>query len=310
MSFDNKIPTDEDFTGRAVNKHVLSEAIQHPTTIYPAALSLLGVAYMGLVSFDVTSLAVTAGIGAVSIISWIYHYFVRGEAVGQKYIQDLNERRAQLKIQQSDNVAEQCDAVNFREGAKQAGELKEAYVRLREFLKNKLEKQRVMTSQRFLTLAEDTYRQGLLLIDRALANHNILQKLDYYKLTREKQVFENEIKILQRENNPAKQPVIDALLTKTSSHDQRIALYMERKESLERLLAECEQLEAVLDTTYIKVVDLIDNEDGIGRSDVAGELERAVETARRVEEKLRNKLSPDNPDDDIYANYAKEHQKG
>lgn len=303
MAGNTDLPKPGEYSGKAVTAHVFTEALQHPTTLFPAAACLLGAAYMALVSFDPTSFSISVGGGLISVMSWIYHFFVRGKTIGEEYVQSLKEKRVRIKVQQAGDVEEECRAAGFSDGAKEAQELGDAYSRLRDFLEEKLGKRREMTAKRFQILAEDTYQQGLLLLRRALEMYKALKQIDYYKLTREKQAFETEIRIIAREENPSKQPIIDALKSKIESHDKRLVMYTGRKESLEQLMAECEVLESALDTSYLQVVDLVEDEVQLQRSNVAGNLERAVAAARRVEERLRG----DGRDDDsIYLNHDKD----
>ena len=70
-------PTADDFSAGRIKKKILSDAIQHPATLYSAAAALLSGIYMGLVSFDETSFAVALGSGLLSLASFIYYYFIR-----------------------------------------------------------------------------------------------------------------------------------------------------------------------------------------------------------------------------------------
>ncbi|NIM13306.1 MAG: hypothetical protein GTO45_14435 [Candidatus Aminicenantes bacterium] len=293
-------PGAEDFSKKAIEKAVFLEAIQHPTTLYPAALSLLSAAYMVLVSLDPTSLAVAVGSGFLSLVSWIYHYFIRGEAIAESHVQKLKAKRDLHKERQAGNIEEECKTAGFLEGEKEARELKQAYNQLYTFLKEKLEKHRVMTAGRFLILAEETYFQGLQLLKKALTMFNALKQIDNEKLEEEKKTFKKELKAQENKDDESRQPIIEALQTKIRSHEKRLKLYEERNKGLEQLMAQCEVLEATLDTTYLEVVDLIDNEAFMKRSSVAHNLERAVAAARRVEERLRKRESKTFDADDAY----------
>lgn len=296
----SEAPGAEDFSKKSIEKAVFLEALQHPTTLYPAALSLLSAAYMALVSLDPTSLVVAVGSGFLSLVSWIYHYFIRGEAIAENHVQKLKEKRDLYKERQAGNIEEECKAAGFLEGEKEAGELKQAYNQLYTFLKEKMEQKRVMTAGRFLILAEETYRQGLQLLKKALTMFNVLKQIDNEKLEEEKRTFEKELKAREKNGDESRQPVVEALRTKLQSHEKRLKLYEERKRGLEQLMAQCEVLEATLDTTYLEVVDLIDNEAFMKRSSVAENLERAVAAARRVEDRLHKSETNTLDPDDLY----------
>jgi hypothetical protein len=296
-----KIPSAEDFSQRAVSKAVLSEALQHPTTLYPAALSMVSIAYMALVNLSPTSLTVALVSGLLSLASGIFHYFVRGESIAGNYIKELKERRNLHKEQQAGDIEAECRTAGFLEGEKEAKELRQAYDQLYSFLKQRLEQRKVMTAGRFLIMAEETYLQGLQLLKKALVIFNVLKQIDKDKLAEEMKEFEREFKAEEARGDQARKPIIEAYQSRIRSHEKRLTLYSERLESLEQLMAQCEVLEAALDTTYLEVVDLIDEETFIARSGVANNLERAVAAARRVEERLRQRESQTAYDDEIYA---------
>jgi len=301
----DRAPRPEDFSKRAVERAVFHEAIQHPTTLYPAAVSLLGVAYMLLVNLNPASVGVALISGLLSIVSGIFHYFVRGESIAETYIKNLKEKRNQYKEQQAGDIEAECKAAGFLEGEKEARELKHAYTQLYNFLKEKLEKKRVLTAERFIILAEETYLQGLQLLRKALLMFNTLKQIDYEKLSAEKKTFEQELQAQEKRGDDSRKPIIDAIKAKIQSHEKRIKLYLKRKETQEQLMAQCEVLEATLDTTFLEVVDLIGDETFKRRSSVAKNLERAVAAARKVEERLRGSES-EISDYDYSNHYEKE----
>ena len=116
---------------------------------------------MAVVSFDQTAFALALGGGLFSLASWVYHYFVRGEKIAENHVKKLLAKRRKYKEQQGKDIERRCWKTGFSEGAEAAKELKEAYVRLDTFLKEKLEKRQTLTAQRFLTLAEESYQQGI-----------------------------------------------------------------------------------------------------------------------------------------------------
>jgi hypothetical protein len=301
MDRPGKVPSPEDFSQRAVSKAVLSEALQHPTTLYPAALSLVSIAYMAMVNLSPTSLTVALVSGLLSLASGIFHYFVRGETIAENYIKELKERRNLYKEQEAGDIEAECKAAGFQEGAKEAKELRQAYDQLYSFLKEKLEQRKVMTAGRFLIMAEETYLQGLQLLKKALVVFNVLKQIDRDKLAEEMKTIAGELKAEEARGEQARKPLIEAYQSRINSHEKRLRLYSERLESLEQLMAQCEVLEAALDTTYLEVVDLIDEETFTARSSVANNLERAVTAARNVEERLRQRESQSVYDDEIYA---------
>lgn len=300
-------PRPEDFSNKAVTQAVFSEAIQHPTTLFPAAVALLSGLYMGLVSFDETSLAVAVGSGLLSLVSWIYHYFIRGEKIAENYIQELKEKRKDYKKRQVEDIEERCKAAGFAEGEQAARELLEAYTRLYKFLKEKSKKVRSKTAQRFMILAEETYDQGVQFLNKALVLYQALVQIDDKKLIKELRAWQKEVNDLGKYRNEDKEQkdlVIKVLEEKINSHRKRLELFSERRETLKQLMDQCEILEATLDSTYLEVVDLINDDPFFTSSrhdNAASNLEHAVAAARKAEDRLRNLGKQQEKDDSIYT---------
>lgn len=299
-------PKPEDFSNRAVAQAVFSESIQHPTTLFPAAVALLSGLYMGLVSFDATSLAVTVVSGLFTLGSWIYHYFVRGETIAENYIKELKEKRKDYKKQQVEDIEEKCKAAGFTEGQQAARELLEAYNRLYQFLKEKSVKVKSKTAQRFMVLAEETYDQGVQFLNKALVLYQALVQIDEQKLIKELRAWQKEVKSREKYKDKDKEQkdlVIEVLQEKINSHRKRLELFSGRGETLKQLMDQCEVLEATLDSAYLEVVDLIDSDPlmSVKHDNAASNLERAVAAARKAEDRLRNLGKQQEIDDSIYT---------
>jgi hypothetical protein len=303
-------PTAKDYTNAAVVRKVMSEASQHPTTLIPAALAILTGAYMALVSFDTTSFTVAVGSGIASLVSWVYHFFVRGKDIGRDYIKSLNERRKIQKDWQDEDFENQCILEGFKEGEVAAKELKVAYLRLEEFLKDKIEKSQSKSSERFLSLAEDSFNQGMVFLNKGLSLYKALNGMNAPKLNRELKTWKKEVANLEGKASVRdhSQLVVQALQQKIQSHLRRLELFAERSETLKHVMAQCEILEATLDSTYLEVVDLMEGDHHIKQDNAAGSLERAISAARRVEDRLRGIEQGPQYDDSIYESKNQNHK--
>lgn len=297
-------PSPEDFSNRAVMRRVISEATQSPTTLFPAAVAILSGAYMGLVGPSESAFYIAVGGGLLSLLSWVFHYFIRGEKVAAQYINELKDKRQIYKENQTIGIEDECRKVGFIDGQTAAKELNTAYIRLESFLKEKARKDQNASAQRFLILAESSYDQGIVFLSKALSLFKILKQMDQRKLADELKSWQREIEVIsyrrQKEGDSA-DLMIRAIQEKIRSHNRRLELYAEREETLKQALAQCEILEATLDSAYLEVVDLLDTEFRIKQDDVAGNLERAVAAARKVEDHLRGNDKKEEFDDSIYV---------
>ena len=88
----------------------------------------------------------------------------------------------------------------------------------------------------------------------------------------------------------------------TVLEEKRLDRYRRRAEELQTLIAQLNELETALETTYLEVVDLVGQEASAGlfESGAAAHLERAVAAARRVEQRLRGFGSADTRADEEY----------
>ena len=287
------VPGPQEFTREAIYRAVLKDTLQHPLTIFPAAASALGGLYMGLFGLDPTSLAVALGGALVGAGAWVFNYFIRGEALAEKRVAKLRARRERYQHAQVASLEAEWHQAGWPEGAQQARELREAHQKLEEFLTGRLDAEgpgartaeRGLSVQRLMALADDTYREGAVILRSALDTYRALSQVDHGKLQAELAGWQEELRTVRLAGGePAR---VESLETRIASHQRRLQLFRERVESVDRLFAESEALEAALESTYLEAVDLKGPDSLLGHGHAASALERAVSAARRVEDRLR-----------------------
>ncbi len=297
------VPGAEEFTPRAVNRAVLAETVQHPMTILPAAASAVGFLYIGLIGLGPGALAVTFFSALAALGAWVFNYFIRGEDFAVRHVASLRERRAQQRRDEAASLEAEWTEVGLEEGVKQARELREAYSKLEEFLKSRFAESGGSTPalnvQRLMVLAEDTYREGVAILRRALDSSRALKLLDWEKLRRELEEWQAQLAELSADGDEAREVRRAGLETRIAAHERRLKLGKDQATSVEQLLAESEVLESALETTYLEAVDLGSPDTFFARGQSAAELERAVSAARRVEDRLRG-MSEEREEDEIY----------
>ncbi len=296
---ESNVPGPEDFTRKALYRAVLKDTVQHPLTLFPAVASALSGLYMGLFGPAPTSVAVALGGALLGAGAWVFNYFIRGEALAEKRVEKLRARRERYRHAELANLEAEWQQAGWPEGAQQARELREAYQKLDEYLRG-----RIATSgagglgiQRLMVLADDTYREGAALLRMALDTYRALDQVDYAKLQAEFETWQQELETLRQAG--AESVRTQSLETRIAGHQRRMQLFRERVESVDRMLAESEALEAALESTYLEAVDLQGPDAMLGQGQAASALERAVSAARRVEDRLRATQAP-SKDDDMY----------
>ncbi len=304
---DARPPRPEDFTAGAIHRAVLAETLQHPLTILPAALSAVGGLYMGLISLDPGSFAVTFGGALLAAGAWVVNYFIRGEKLAARHVERLRQRRERMRREELRSLESEWAAADHPAGTQQARELRQAYGKLEELLASRWAETRGLNAERLLVLAEDTYQEGSAILRQALDAHRALGRIDRDKLERELFEWRADLGRLRSGRTVAAGVSAETLETRIAAHERRLELYDQQAQTVERLLAESEVLESALESTYLEAVDLQSPEAFFSRGRAAEELERAVAAARRVEERLRSMDRPPG-DDEIYLEANERHR--
>ena len=102
----------------------LSRTVQHPLTLYPAAVGILGVVALSLFGASIIPLSVAMGGFGVGVGSWLVNYFMRAEKFDQEAFAQIQrgfeQRRKELLLDLEKNL-DACNAIDFTDDyAKQA----------------------------------------------------------------------------------------------------------------------------------------------------------------------------------------------
>jgi hypothetical protein len=283
----------EDFTPRAIQRAVLQDTLQHPATILPGALATVAALWSVAIGLSPASLMAMLGFGFVSAATWVINYVGRGDILAAQHIQKLRALRADYERREVEELTLACQHAGFSAGTKAVQELTAAYHKLHQFLVEQQNGQGEASGERFRVLAEDTYRHGIAILHRALNLFQALQGVDVDTLEQDLQAWTK-----QREQAGSS----ESLERNIEACTKRLDRYRRRAEELQVLIAQLNELETALATTYLEVVDLVGQEAGAGlfESGAATHLERAVAAARRVEQRLRGFGSADTRADEEY----------
>ena len=301
------VPQAEDFTNQAIQKAVLRIALEHPLTIFPFVISIISLLYLLVIGLDIQAFALSLGGGAISLGSWIYHFFVIGDKLASKHVDNLRKLRQKNRFDEIDLLFNTFRARQFRDGSQAAIELKQAYERLHNYLLNH-ERSKDLHVQHFIVLAEDAFEKGVNILNEVLQTFLALSVVGHEKLGREIELWNNELASLR--DSSSREAQRKALEIKIQSNENRLNLYRERSDEIFHLLAECERIEAALDSAYLQVVELIEkNPDRLFKGDTAIALEQAVTAASEVEKKLQQRQANYNDMDEEYLEAGKNQLK-
>ncbi len=288
-------PTTDEITPESLSKKVLSESLQHPSTLVPAAAAILSGLYMGLIQPSPASFAATLAAATASVVSALFHYFIRGETIMRRELAKKMQIRKQRERQQAETLMSSCRTHAFFQGAQAIQELLTAYDRLTGYLHEKFSAERRASAERFLVLSDEVLAQGLALISRSLELFLAIRNLDYEKMSSEMTQWQRELDSGIAPDTPTR----SLLEGRLASHRKRLDLHTSHQKSLLANLSQCEVLEASLDSGYLELVDIAAGDKIPGSISSAQSLERLVQTTKRVEEKLR-RGSFTSQNDEIY----------
>lgn len=295
------LPKPEDFNPGNVANVVRTDAFCHPATIYPLFGSI-GAAVCAIAI--PATLPIAAGLATVGLItsgaSWYYNYILKGEEkVVQRYA-ELRRQRRQFEEQELAKLTKSCQKHGFADGSKEAQKLDTAYQSLLDYFQEKLEKKSNGSIEEFQILAADTYKQGVLLLDKVLDVYKALRSIDLDTLQSELKSWEKELSKATAGSTKA-----TTLSQQIETNTREIALYNKRQDQQLELLAQVNKIRSDLKVTYLELVDLGNGDISTfvrGDSGASTRLRSRVEAARRVEARLRGN---DDEDDERRNKYRK-----
>jgi hypothetical protein len=297
-------PTPQDFTPEAIQRAVLAETLQHPATILPwAGSAVAGVWTLLMGATPESVIALMTGLFA-GTAAWVVNYYIRGDTRAKNHVEKLRVLRREHDVESLEELEANCIKAQFKQGAKEAAELKQAYLKFGEFLSGRPKRADDLQSQRLSVLAEDTYREGRAILAKALQVFKALKSVNVESLRAERDELKKTIKT-------CKKTQVGSFEQQLEVQQKRIDLYEKQEGLLEQLITESNELEAALETAYLEAVDLVaqDAELTTWQSGAGTRLERAVEGARRAEERLRELSNGTRPEDQMYLNVYKSKQK-
>lgn len=293
-------PSSEDKPSAAkMSRFVFKEALQNPTTIFPASAMLISGVYLSLIDLNRVGLAVLLGCGALSALSFVWHYFFRFDKIVKKLFKGEKEARFKHLEERQQKLYRDCQKAGFQEGATEVRQLSEAYDKLQNFLLHDPQAENRPQAQRFLVIATEAYKEGLSCLQAAMEAHKLRKRTNPHTLRTEMVAWTAERHRLNRQ--PGKNRVrIQALTTKIETHQMRLLRQQQQSDQVAEYLAQSEVIEAALETTLFDVSKLLNQSSPTMTVGSVDQLEKAVEAARRIEEKLRSMETPDLEADNLY----------
>jgi uncharacterized membrane-anchored protein len=286
----------ESISERAIKKKIRSEAIQHPFTVLPLTLFGLSIIYLGIfpATFGGTLLAIILLIssGVLAAASFFWRYSVRYSDAYSKQFQELMESQEQAEREKEQAEIEQLleatqsgfQKINSVEGIKAVKELIYEYDQLQHVFEHKKEKDSLGVAH-IPALAEETYRQGLSVLEDALEVGLAIHSSDKKNLEEAVKKLEKEIELLGRdETQAAKLEIKQATM---SSHKERLDMIKQEQLRVDKLLYQCDRCEASLHRTRMELASLKVSSSETSVSAVTETLQKTINQAKEVQEELK-----------------------
>jgi uncharacterized membrane-anchored protein len=286
----------ERISERAIKKKIRSEAIHHPFTVLPLTLFGLSIIYLGIfpATFGGTLLAIILLIssGVLAAASFFWRYSVRYSDAYSKQFQELMESQEQAQREKEQAEIEQLleatqsgfQKINSVEGIKAVKELIYEYDQLQHVFEHKKEKDSLGVAH-IPALAEETYRQGLSVLEDALEVGLAIHSSDKKNLEEAVKKLEKEIELLGRdETQAAKLEIKQATM---SSHKERLDMIKQEQLRVDKLLYQCDRCEASLHRTRMELASLKVSSSETSVSAVTETLQKTINQAKEVQEELK-----------------------
>jgi hypothetical protein len=174
--------------------------------------------------------------------------------------------------------------INSVEGIKAVKELIYEYEQLQHVFEHKKEKDSLGVAH-IPALAEETYRQGLSVLEDALEVGLAIHSSDKKNLEEAVKKLEKEIELLGRdETQAAKLEIKQATM---SSHKERLDMIKQEQLRVDKLLYQCDRCEASLHRTRMELASLKVSSSETSVSAVTETLQKTINQAKEVQEELK-----------------------
>ncbi len=237
------IPDRYGFSGTAIRKAVISESLNHPLTLYPATLGLLGVFWIILMEPTFVMLLASIGAFTVGIGSLIINYCFRWDGHANAYLNKLGKKMADYRKWSKSEIKRvlmECESIGgvgkyAAKGRQQYDEINGKFDLLGELLANKLNR-RELTYARFLGSAEQVYLNTL---------DNLRDLVNYIKsIAAIGSDYNSDLKRLRRVKHPS-----EAELKELATLTERDELKQDQQQKIGEILALNEQALTKIDVT-------------------------------------------------------------
>ena len=285
----------ESLSEGAIKSSLLSAALRHPTTVLPAILALVSIAFvLGFIPGPsrAVAIALLARSALAATGSFVWRYALRSDEAYATRLRELSALR-----QRQQRTSEQAELADLRKslgsgfqgvessvGLKALNELAHEYDELLPALDRRSDTDPLAVAQ-IPALGEQTYRQGLSVLTDALGLIRAIHTSNAGALEAEVAELEKEIESLGGSATQAER--VSLKEATVASHRKRLELVNNQQLHVDRLLYQSDRCEASLHETRIELAALQAGRSGTDVGAVTGTLQRTIQQAKEVQEELK-----------------------
>jgi hypothetical protein len=265
-----RVPSAADFSQTSIAKALRRHALNHPTVIFPAVLTvgaIFAVVVLGFTEFLFFFIIFLFGF---SFAAWVFNQFILAGNFELRYVTELKQALEKATERKRFQLEEDLIKQNFPEGAQQLKQFKEKYNSLVELLQAKLDIGE-MTYGRYNGIAQEVLLSGY---DNL---RNICQSLMSVSEINTS-VIEKKLKSLSKliGNNADAKEEYDTLKA-------RLEVRQRQLDKIKRLTLENEKAMTLLDTTAAAISDMDAGQDE-ANVDMENSMKMLAEMAERAYE--------------------------
>jgi hypothetical protein len=291
----------ESFSEVVIRKELRSDAVQHPTTILPLALFVMSIIYLALYSPVVGAAQVAIVVlicsGILAAGSFLWHYTLRYHTLRyhegyERRVQELIavQDRERKEIEQAeleqirDALQTGFSSINSTKGLEALNQLVHEFDQLRPVLDRRKDTDPLSLAH-IGALAEQTYRQGLSVLQDAFMLTRVIRSANKEGLESEIRELEREIEALRdNETQAARIRIREETVT---SHKERLEMIEQQLLREDELLQQADRCEAALARARIELAALKAESSATSVSAVNETLQSTIDRAKEVQEELR-----------------------
>ncbi len=280
----------------SIRKQLLSEALQHPVTLFPLGLAGLAVIILiGISPFQIPVwwtiiLLIASLIAAAGLFLLIY--LIRHDVEYAKIVQGIVALQGQESRDASQAEMERMretlragfNRIDSEAGLKALTDLDHEYEQLQLVLSRQSETVSISVSH-IPGLAEETYREGLNVLENGLQLSLAIQTSNKGKLEKEIVEIDKELEILRKDKGQESRVKLREEMV--ASHRERLEMINQQQLRADELLFQCDRCEASLSRTRIELASLQAGNSETNVSAVTESLQRTIDRAKEVQEELK-----------------------